>query len=242
MSFSDYIIYVDESGDHGLKNIDQDYPVFCLAFCIIEKTRISEYITPALTALKHKYWGHDNINFHASDIRKQIGDFTFLRTNQNSRESFFNDLNSFIEKTEMHIISSVINKNSLTERYKTPYNPYEISLLFCMEELTNFLIKNNQENKIAHVIFESRGPKEDNELELEFQRICNNQGSWGCKSVDFKKIQFKCMFVKKEANLPGLQLSDLVARPVGLKTLRPQQENRSWDIIASKIIATKSFP
>ena len=30
--YSDYIVYVDESGDHGLKTIDENYPVFVLAF------------------------------------------------------------------------------------------------------------------------------------------------------------------------------------------------------------------
>ncbi len=30
--FSDYIVYVDESGDHGLQNLDPNYPVFVLAF------------------------------------------------------------------------------------------------------------------------------------------------------------------------------------------------------------------
>ena len=32
--FSDYIVYVDESGDHSLESIDINYPVFVLAFCI----------------------------------------------------------------------------------------------------------------------------------------------------------------------------------------------------------------
>jgi hypothetical protein len=32
--FSEYIVYVDESGDHGLETIDPNYPVFVLAFCI----------------------------------------------------------------------------------------------------------------------------------------------------------------------------------------------------------------
>ena len=30
-TYSDYIVYVDESGDHGLKTIDENYPVFVLA-------------------------------------------------------------------------------------------------------------------------------------------------------------------------------------------------------------------
>lgn len=32
----------------------------------------------------------------------------------------------------------------------------------------------------------------------------------------------------------GLQLADLVARPIGLKTLRPEQENRAFDVLTNK--------
>lgn len=35
--FSDYIVYVDESGDQGLVSIDAHYPVFVLALCIFEE-------------------------------------------------------------------------------------------------------------------------------------------------------------------------------------------------------------
>ncbi|CAC9451571.1 hypothetical protein BSPLISOX_2138 [uncultured Gammaproteobacteria bacterium] len=38
MDFSDYIVYVDESGDHGLVNIDTQYSIFVLAFCIFKKS------------------------------------------------------------------------------------------------------------------------------------------------------------------------------------------------------------
>lgn len=35
--FSKYIVYVDESGDHSLQNIDEQYPLFVLAFCVFHK-------------------------------------------------------------------------------------------------------------------------------------------------------------------------------------------------------------
>ena len=33
-SFDDYIVFVDESGDHGMESIDANYPVFVLVFCV----------------------------------------------------------------------------------------------------------------------------------------------------------------------------------------------------------------
>lgn len=46
--FSKYIVYVDESGDHGLRNIDENYPLFVLAFCIFHKRHYSEHVVSLL--------------------------------------------------------------------------------------------------------------------------------------------------------------------------------------------------
>jgi hypothetical protein len=41
-NFSDYLIFADESGDHGLTSINPENPVFVLVFCIFKK---SDYIS-----------------------------------------------------------------------------------------------------------------------------------------------------------------------------------------------------
>jgi len=46
---------------------------------------------------------------------------------------------------------------------------------------------------------------------------------------------FEINFVSKQANSAGLQLADLIARPIGLRLLRPQKLNRAFDIIQPKI-------
>src|SRR5216683_621493 len=55
MEFSDYIIYVDESGDHSLTSINPQHPVFVLAFCIFEKRAYYETIVPAVQRLKFDF-------------------------------------------------------------------------------------------------------------------------------------------------------------------------------------------
>ena len=46
--------------------------------------------------------------------------------------------------------------------------------------------------------------------------------------------------VPKTANSAGLQLADLVARPIGIKHLRPLQMNRAYDIIRKKFYQSQS--
>lgn len=59
--FSNFIVYVDESGDHGMQTIDQNYPVFVLAFCIFYKGHYCGKVVPALEKFKFNHFGHDHV-------------------------------------------------------------------------------------------------------------------------------------------------------------------------------------
>ena len=43
-------------------------------------------------------------------------------------------------------------------------------------------------------------------------------------------------FLDKKVNSTGLQLADLVARPIGLHSFKPDQPNRAFEIINNKFI------
>ncbi len=242
MDFGDYLIFVDESGDHGLKSIDPEFPVFALVFVLIKKEDYVQTVVPAFQRLKCKYWGHDQIILHENDIRKEKGYFGLLRTNADLRKNFYNDLASMLEVMPFEYCASIIDKEKLKKRYPDPFSPYEISLLFCMERVFDMLLSRHQGGKRIHLIIEGRGVKEDRDLELEFHRIINNQSSWGCFDYDFQRFSFEMVFTDKRSNSSGLQLADLLARPTALHFLRPQQKNRAWEIIVPKLKRYKCFP
>lgn len=114
--FSDFIVYADESGDHGMVSIDPQYPVFILVFCVMRKTDYINSVVPAMQQLKFSIWGHDSIILHEHEIRKNKGPFGILRTNQDLRERFFNDLNTLIETTSMTLFASIIDKKKLLKK------------------------------------------------------------------------------------------------------------------------------
>lgn len=239
--FSDYIVFVDETGDHGLEKIDASYPMFGLTFCVMRKDRYASVTIPAFTAFKFKYWGQDNIILHEHEIRKSIGPFSILMTSDALRAAFQDELSALIADAEMTLICSVIHKENLVRRYKQPWNPYEISLMFCLERLLMFLLKNDQRGKTVHVVFECRGKDEDASLELEFRRITGGM-AWGYRRMNFNLINLEPVFAKKSCNSIGLQLADMTARPVALSVLRPGQPNRAFDTISGKITDRKTFP
>ena len=173
--YSDYIIYVDESGDHSLESINKDYPIFVLAFCIFEKEKYLQSAVKKLKDFKFKHFGHDMVVLHENEIRRDKGWFKNLNSKE-LKETFLNELTSIT----------------------------------------------------THIIVEQRGKKEDDELELEFRRICHRQNY---QNINFA---FEIIMANKMTNSAGLQLADLVARPIGLHVLKPQQENRVYKILKKK--------
>lgn len=225
--FSDFIVFVDESGDHGLDKIDQGYPIFVLAFCAMRKADYISLIVPAVLALKFKHFGHDNVILHERDIRKDIGVFAFLKSKER-KAAFLDELTEIVAAAPFTLICSVIRKEELRRRYSSPDNPYHVALGFGLERVHYYLKAQGAGGSRTHVMVERRGSNEDAALELEFRRICDGG------NFNNNQMSLEVVFADKKANLPGLQLADLVARPVGLSILRPGQSNRAFAVLESK--------
>ncbi len=179
-TFGKYIVYVDESGDHGMQSIDEQYPLFVLAFCVFHKDHYSRKVVPALETFQFKHFGHDQVVLHEQEIRKEKGAFTIFRT-RGHKEQFLDELTSIIEESRFILINCVIDKRRLQQQQKKPSNPYHIALRFCLETLYEFLEEKGEQGHLTHVVVEQRGRKEDDELELEFRRICD--GNNGCEKI-----------------------------------------------------------
>jgi len=223
---SDYVVYVDESGDPS-PNMDLGYPVFVLALCVFHKRRYSEKIIPALEKLKFNYFGHDSVVLHENDIRRQKGDFAFL-SHWPTRRKFMGQLTDVMEQSNFILIACVVDKARLNRGGGEAFNPYHIALDICLGRLRDFLAEKKQERLQTHIVVECRGKKEDRELELEFRRICSG-GEAGAPPLPFNIV-----FADKKTNLDGLQLADLVARPVGLSYIRPMQPNQAFEVLKRK--------
>jgi len=232
--WSDYIVYVDESGDHGLQQIDKNYPVFVLAFCVFKKSDYIDDVVPLLQRFKFEHFCHDQVVLHETDIRRDRGDFSFLKSRQLKGE-FMDKLSDIIEKSSFTLICSVIKKEEYRQKYHHPDNPYHVALGYGLERVFYFLKEQGAHRLSTHIIVEKRGKVEDDELELEFRRICSG--------ANFQQVPlpFELVFADKKSNSVGLQLSDLIARPVGLKILRPEQENRAYTVLESKFYGGRNY-
>jgi len=138
-------------------------------------------------------------------------------------------ITTMITAAPLTVFASVIHKVRLKERYAAPGNPYHLGMQFGLERLHHALRHLGQADRETFVICESRGRREDDELELEFRRVCDG------RNFRRKNLPFKIDFVPKSSNTAGLQLADLLARPIGRYVLNPAQPNRAFDTARGKL-------
>jgi hypothetical protein len=235
--FGDYLAFFDESGDAQLASIDLQYPVFVLACCLIKKSDYTHLLIPKLSEFKLNFWGHDAVVLHEQEIRKPNAEYSFL-FNPIIRHNFMSKLDTLVKEIPFKVIACVVNKPSLKAKYATPYDPYNLCLRFILERAIMWLYEQGQKDKLIHLFAECRGKTEDESLELEYRRIADGRHNWQPAkfAVNFDVVPTELLFKPKVANLAGLQLADLIARPIGLKVLRPEQPNRAYDTVHTKLV------
>jgi Protein of unknown function (DUF3800) len=240
-AFADYILYFDESGSAELGRVDPDYPVFVLTCIMVEKTAYMHQVVPMVQKLKFDFVGHDQLILHEIDIRKQDEGFLFLRRNPDTRRKFLDRIGELVETANVEVIAAVIRKDKLKQRYATPMNPYDLAVQFCLEIAANRLTELGQNGRDVVAVFERRGKREADQLELAFRRIVAGNTAlrtyeqFARRVASLANFTWIPQFVSKKANSSGLQLADLMARPIGLGILRPDQPNRAYDTIKTKI-------
>lgn len=225
---SEYIIYVDESGDHSLTMIDPLYPVFILVFCIFRRVDYINIVDPLFKELKFRFFGHDLTIFHTREIRKSQNDFSIL-LNEEIRLDFFRHLNQIMEQIPLTIVTSIIDKQELKKNSPQFLNPYHLALRFCVEKTMMFFQDEEQRNRNSFVIVEERGKEEDRQLQSVFHELINGDNLLGVK------IPLQMRFANKQTNIIGLQIADLIAHPIGRHIINPNQTNRSYEILKKKL-------
>lgn len=225
--FSDFMVYVDESGDHSLDSIDKNYPIFVLAFCVFYKNHYLNHVVLSVQRLKFNTFGHDFVILHEHEIRKEKGDFNIFKS-KSEKEQFLANLTEIMQHSNFILIAHAIEKHKIKTEQIKEMHAYHYSLKHCLETLYELMVEKSQQDKITFVAVESRGVKEDSELELEFLRICNGENRF--KMV----LPFKVKIVSKKTNSVGLQLVDLVARPIGRYVFEPTQTNRAMYVLKAK--------
>jgi len=226
-----FVLFMDESGDHNLCNIDPNMPVFCLAGCGFESSYYQSVVRPRVDAFKIRFWGTTDVILHSSEIRKHRGAFSFLG-DRPRRQAFYQACNGLIQGLEFTILAIAILKRPLINTYGAwARHPYHLSLDFILERYSMLIRRRGLSNR-GYVLAESRGKTEDKLLKEQYRRLCR-------VGTEYQSLSNLTGFWmrKKEANIAGLQIADLVAYPIAAKVLRPGAEQKAFDVLEEKIDA-----
>lgn len=227
-----YYLFIDETGDHGLSNIDQNFPIFLIGGVLISEKELESF-QEKIDIFKNNLFGTKEIILHSRDIRKINPPFQKL-FDLEIKEKFYRDLDNIILNTDFIINPVAILKKELIKKYgKIAENPYNLSLIFIIER-TVFDCDSIRDCSEVEIIFEKRGNKEDSELLKVYQEIIDN-GTGQISAERIKKLFLKINFKNKMDNNVGLQLSDLVSYPIARKILNKEKINPAYELLKNKI-------
>lgn len=199
------LIYIDESGDHGVDHRNRDYPLFVLVACCFETSDYVRHFVPTMIEFKLRHGGHELPVLHEREIRRPQGEFGFL-LNASKRTAFLDDLSKLVRFSRANVHAVAWDKRDPLRRF---------SYGACLARLLEELAFGEADATPPPIILESRGRHED-------ERTVKALG--GLSLEKFGAIRF----VDKKANVAGLQMADLCARPIGVRVLRPEAMNRAY--------------
>lgn len=221
----EYIAYVDESGDTGLKNIDKNRPGFAVAVALYPKPEYCGSELGAFADLKFSLFGHDAVIFHSYAIRQKSGPFIKIKHEPDFEKRLLKNLNEFFQKSRAILILAVVNKQKHVEKYKYPEDPYNLGIKFCLERVHDELSSRGAAGARTHIVFESRGPKEDAIMRGWCEAICAGANYRG------KKFNFDFAFADKRQNMTGLQVADLAAFTAARYAESLNEDRKDWQAI-----------
>lgn len=210
----DYRIYIDESGDHSyrqLENLDQRY--LGLTGVLVRQEYYDRELRPRLEQLKREHFRYDPDSppiLVRSHIVRSKGPFWPLR--ERRRQSRWGEeLIKFMGSLQISIYTVVMDKQEHFSAYGTAsFNPYA----YCLRVLLNCIRGGlHRTGATADVMAEARGSREDNQLLQEYEHFRRHGDQWLTGSEVRATYPNAIQFRRKDQNIAGLQIADLLAYP-----------------------------
>jgi len=227
-------IYLDECGQHNVAASDA-FAAFVLAAVIVREADLDAFGTEWST-WKTTYLGGADRIVHEPELRHRRPPFA-----GDAGEAAASNLPEILGDLPYKVVSVVIHRPDFVADFSTdpideslPSHAYLVALDFLLERLV-FALESEFDGALGCVIAESRGTKEDAQLQHELSRLQLEGTSYIHPSWFRQQLQPGILFLKKSDNSPGLQVADLAARPIGEKVIDPDSSPPRWDVFRDKL-------
>ncbi len=200
------LVFIDETGDHNLEKIDDQYPLFGLGALLISEEEYLKMDT-AIRLMKEEFFLDDGtFILHSSELKRPVHKRSDTRNvimgNPETRRAFYEAFDErIVSAFKYKIIACFIRKQRMADSYITPENPY----YFSFENLLNRIITHGGETNA--ILAEKRGPELNAELHSEYERLSKLGIHFHSADTVVARTTFK--MVDKKENVNGLQVIDL---------------------------------
>lgn len=239
------LIFIDETGDHDLLNIDKQYPLFALGALVISEEAYLQ-MNEIVNAIKSEFFADGDGTFilHSSELKRPFNKRSDPRNKPMSdadiRKQFYAAVDQrVIEALDFKVIACFIRKPAMAKTYAYPADPY----FFSFENLLNRILRHGSEMNVLYA--EKRGEQLNTELLAEYERL----SKVGIRFYDADTVTARSTLklVDKKGNMNGLQVIDLMLASLARSALGKEQKmsgnDVSPDLVKQKYACTPTvFP
>ena len=208
-------LYIDESGDHTYKHLDDpDKRYLGVTGVLFDKLRYDKEAQPELESIKQRTFRYDPDDppiLTRSHIKNRKHWFYVLQDTSLSQQwedqllSFLGSLTPY-----MQVFTVVIDKKQHLASYPVQtFDPYAYCLAVLLNRIRGYLrIKGGQ----ADVVAESRGKTEDDQIIRAYKQLRACGSHFGDGPYYREHFPSEDLIIKKKnQNIAGLQIADMLA-------------------------------
>ena len=209
-----YRLYIDESGDHRYKQLDDPHSRYLgLTGVLMLKNYYDAEVPHRLEELKKKHFRYDPDKppvLVRSHIRYRKYAFGVLQDPKRNG-AWETDVLDLFRTLRAHIFTVVIDKKAHRELYPVQtFDPYVYSLAILLWRVRGYL---RLHGGVSDIMAESRGKVEDAQIQTAYAFLRSHGFTeWGTSAgYTGAYSDESIIFRKKEHNVAGLQIADLIA-------------------------------
>lgn len=230
------IVFIDECGNH--RSHDHYFPYFSVAAVVINDEDYAN-VQQRWRDWRYEYMREPERATHEPKMRMQ--NLGYSLKNGKSVDVAQSSLNNLLMDLPFHLVASVLDHREFSVQYGRstvdeflPRDAYLMSITFALERVAH-LLHHGMGDRLARVLADSRERSNDARLQMEYQRL-QIEGTLFLAPEWFRH-QFDAFmrFLPRTDDEVGLQIADLMARPVAEKYKDPSSSPLRWDVAKAKL-------
>lgn len=210
-------MFVDENGNNYLrKDLSNNNNRFLCLTGVVMRLIEHDCLTEKINSLKLKYFGTTEVILHRRELISADKPFEVLKDDK-TRLEFDVDMLSIVSELRYGVISIVIDKKTLVDRYslERAHDPYALALEYLMQRYQYWMqdLSKQYGDIMGDIMAEARGGNEDRVTKETYRLIYQGDGYNKLKGAERYYSSKEIKLKRKKENIAGLQLADLLSHP-----------------------------